>query len=111
MVPPKYYEFLDVFFRKKSDKILSHRPYNHYIELKKGTKPLYGPFYRMSHKENEELHKYYFDNLDKRFIRASQSSAILPILFLKSLEGTYDFVLITIALILLLLKINILYHL
>lgn len=81
MVSLEYHEFFNIFFQTKSDKILSHRPYNHYIELKKGTKSPYKLLYRMSHEENKELHKYLFENLDKKFIRVSQSPIASSVLF------------------------------
>lgn len=81
MVPLEYHEFLNVFSQKKSDEISPHGPYNYHIRLKEGTKPPYDPFYRMSCEENEELCKYLLENLDKRFIKASQSPATSPVLF------------------------------
>lgn len=77
----KYYNLFDIFFRQKSDKIPLYRTYHHFILLKKGIKHSFGMLYDMNYKKNEELCKYLFKNIDKGFIRASQSLVTLLVLF------------------------------
>ena len=87
----EYHEFLDVFSRQKSDEIPPYGAYNHHIPLKEGTEPPFGPLYGMSREENEELRKYLLENLDKGFIRASQSPATSPVLFVRKPRGGLRF--------------------
>ena len=46
-----YYEFLDVFSKKKADTLLIHRLYNHAINIKDGYQSLSAIMYRMSRDE------------------------------------------------------------
>ena len=87
VVLSKYYEFFDKLFCQKSDEIPFYRAYNYHISLKERTKPFFGPLYDMSREKNEELCKYLFDNLDKGFIRASQSLSASPVLFAEKARG------------------------
>ena len=87
----EYHKFLDIFFCQKSDEISSYGAYNHYIPLKERTEPFLGPLYGMSRKDNEKLCKYLLENLDKRFIRASQSFVASPFLFEQKPRGGLQF--------------------
>lgn len=86
-VPSEYHEFLDVFSRQKADELPPYGVYYHHIPLKEDTEPPFGPLNGMSREENEELRKYLLENLDKGFIRASQSPAASPILFVQKPRG------------------------
>lgn len=87
----EYHKFFDVFSCQKLGKIFPYRAYNHHISLKKGTEPLFGPLYNISREENEELCKYLFENLDKGFIRASQSPTASSVLFVQKPRGVLRF--------------------
>ena len=43
-----YYKHLNIFSRKKTDKLAEHRLYNHKIILKEGKQPGFRPLYKMS---------------------------------------------------------------
>jgi len=43
-----YYKNLNVFLRKKANKLVEHRLYNHKIKLEKGKQPGFRPLYGMS---------------------------------------------------------------
>ena len=81
-----YHEFPNIFSKENSDEISPYKLYDYYIQLKEGTKPFYGPSYRMNHEKNKELYKYLLENYDKRFIRVSQSLVVSPILFMVKLK-------------------------
>jgi len=53
-----------------------------------GAKPPFGRMYSMSDTELKEVRKWIDENLSKSFIRASSSSAISPILFVKKKDGS-----------------------
>ena len=46
-----HYKHLDIFSRKKANKLAEHWLYNHKIILKKKKQPGFGPLYRMSQNE------------------------------------------------------------
>ena len=43
-----HYKHLNTFSRKKANKLVEHRPYNHKIILKEGKQPRFKPLYKMS---------------------------------------------------------------
>ena len=86
-LPSEYYEFASLFSWEESDKLPSHRPYDHIIPLIPGKELPKGPLYNMSHDELQVLQKYLKDHLSKCFIRASSSSAAFSVIFIKKPEG------------------------
>jgi len=44
----EYHNYLDVFLRKKANKLLKRRLYNHKIIVKEGKYPRFGPLYGIS---------------------------------------------------------------
>jgi hypothetical protein len=90
-LPQEYYEFLDVFSKKEADKLPSHRPYDHKIQLKEGSEPPFGPLYDISRDELLVLREYLEKNLGKGFIRASRSPAASPVLFVRKPGGGLRF--------------------
>jgi hypothetical protein len=88
MVPPQYHDDLDVFSKSSADTLPPHRPYDHAIDIKEGTNPPFGPIYSLSEPELKALASWLKENLSKRFIRPSQSSAGAPILFVKKKDGS-----------------------
>jgi len=88
-VPPEYHEYLDVFSKTKSDKLPDHNPqYDHHIHLEEGTQPPLGPIYNMSETEAVALREFLKENLDRGFIRQSQSPCGAPVLFVKKKDGS-----------------------
>ena len=88
MVPKCYHEFLDVFSKKESDKVLSHSKYNHKIELVNGGKnhgqaALCG----MSKPQLEFVKNFLEENLKKGFIEASRAPCSSLILLAKKSGG------------------------
>ena len=81
IIPSKYLKFFNVFSCQKSDKILFYKAYIYYILIKKETELFFGSLYNMNYKKNKKLYKYFFDNLDIKFIKADQSSAALLVFF------------------------------
>lgn len=58
------------------------------IDLEEGTKPIYGPLYRMSPAELEEVRRQLTDLMDKGWIRPSDSPFGAPILFVRKKDGS-----------------------
>jgi hypothetical protein len=86
-IPPKYHKFVDLFSKRKADKLPPHRPYDHRIPLEPNTTPPFGTIYKMSPVELEAARKYIEENLHKVFIRHSQSQCSAPIILAKKGDG------------------------
>ncbi|SLM41067.1 reverse transcriptase domain protein [Lasallia pustulata] len=91
VLPAQYHDYLDVFSRKDSNVLPPYRSYDHTIKLLPDTTPPSECLYGMSRDEQEELRKYLKENLEKGFIRASQSPAASPVLFVKKPGGGLRF--------------------
>ncbi len=79
----KYHEFLDVFDRAQSNKLLPYRFYDHKIELTSDSTPPRCRAYRMFSAKLLKVKEYLNENLSKEFITFSQilySSSILFVL-------------------------------
>lgn len=87
-LPEKYAEYNDVFSKQEADKLPQHRCYDHSIPLVDGATVPFGPIYSLSQTELDVLHDYIKENLDKGFIRRSESPAGAPILFVKKKDGS-----------------------
>ena len=86
-LPREYHEFATLFSWEESNKLPSHRSYDHIIPLLSDKEPSKGPLYNMSRDELLVLQKYLKEHLSKGFIRVSSSSAASPVIFVKKPEG------------------------
>jgi len=77
----KYHEFLDVFDQAQSNKLLSHRFYNHKIELISDSMLSRCRIYQMFSVKLLKVKKYLNENLSKKFITSSQTLYFFPVLF------------------------------
>jgi hypothetical protein len=87
-LPDKYAEYSQVFSKIHADKLPPHRPYDHTIPIVDGATVPFGPVYNLSQTELKALHEYIKENLNKGFIRRSESPAGAPILFVKKKDGS-----------------------
>jgi hypothetical protein len=86
-IPEEYHEYLDVFDEDKADRFPGPRPWDHKIELKEGFQPKSFKSYNLTPEEQSELDKFLKDNLDKGYIRPSQSPMATPFFFVKKKDG------------------------
>jgi len=77
----KYYEFLDVFDQAQSNKLSSHRFYDHKIELTSDSTSSRCQAYQMFSVKLLKVKKYLNENLSKKFITFSQTFYFSSILF------------------------------
>ncbi len=85
----EYHEFLNVFDRAQLNKLLSHRFYNHKIELINDSTLSCCWIYWMSLVKLLKVKKYLNENLLKRFITSSQTLYFFLVLFI--LKANEDF--------------------
>ncbi len=78
----KYQNFLDVFDRAQADKLLSHRSYDHKIELTSDALSLHCRAYKMSFYKLQKVKKYLKENFFKEFIISSKASYFSLVLFI-----------------------------
>ncbi len=85
----KYHKFLDVFDRAQLNKLLSHRFYDHKIELISDSTFSHCRVYQMFSVKLLKVKKYLNENLSKKFITSSQTLYFFFVLF--ALKANEDF--------------------
>jgi len=88
LIHPEYHDYLVLFLEKEAWILPPSRYVDHTILVINGVKPPFRRMYSMSDAELKEVRKWIDENLSKSFIRASSSSAALPILFVKKKDGS-----------------------
>jgi hypothetical protein len=87
LLPEQYHKYLLLFEPTLSEKLPEHRKYDHAINIVSGTKPKWGPVYRLSQEEFQALKEYIPKLLKEEKIRPSSSPAGSPILFVPKSGG------------------------
>ena len=82
-----FHEFLDVFDETKVDRFPETRPWDHKIELKEGFQPKSFKTYNLTPEEQSELDNWIKENLEKGYIRPSQSPMASPFFYVKKKDG------------------------
>ncbi|KAF8226395.1 DNA/RNA polymerase, partial [Tricholoma matsutake] len=80
-VPKAYHEYLSVFQKKESEKMLVQMPWDHGIEMKPEFVPKKSKVYSLSPKEQEEVDVLLNEQLCKGYIQPSKSPKTFPIFF------------------------------
>ena len=87
LVPPELHDYLDVFDETKADRFPESRPWDHKIETKEGFVPKSFKTYNLTPAEQIELDKFLKENLEKGYIRPSQSPMASPFFFVAKKDG------------------------
>jgi hypothetical protein len=87
LVPAAYHEYLDIFSEGKAHRFSESRPRDHKIEMKEGFEPESFKNYNLTLAEQIELDKFLKENLEKRYIRPSQSPMASPFFFVSKKDG------------------------
>src|SRR5208282_5676190 len=87
LVPEDLHDFLDVFDEKQADRFPESRPWDHKIEMKDRFEPKSFKTYNLTPAEQIELDKFLKENLDKDYIRPSQSPMASPFFFVSKKDG------------------------
>jgi len=86
-----YHDFLNVFNKKKTTQLPSHRSYDHKIELKDEKQSSKSQLYFMSSHKLQKVKEYLKENLKKKFITLSKASFASLILFVKKKDNSLCF--------------------
>ena len=63
-IPPKYYEFTNIFSKTKAEVLIPHHSYNLQINLEEDAQLLIGPIYSLLVSEQETLKEFIEENLN-----------------------------------------------
>ena len=81
-VPKEFHEYLDVFSEEKAARFPEPQTWDHKIEMKDTFVPKSFKTYNVTLQEQVELDKFLKENLDKGYIRPSQSPMASPFFFI-----------------------------
>ncbi len=87
----KYHDYLDVFDRAITDQLLSHRFYDHKIELIDERTSSQSHLYHMSDYKLQKMKNYVIKHLNKDFISSSLISYASLILFIEKKDNSLRF--------------------
>ena len=87
LIPEVYHEYLDVFDEEKANRYPDSRPWDHKIEMNTGFEPKSFKTYNLTLEEQAELDKFLKENLDKGYIKPSESPMASPFFFVKKKDG------------------------
>jgi hypothetical protein len=87
LVPQEYHDYLDIFDEDKANQFPDTRPWDHKIEMKSGFEPKSFKTYNLTPEEQVELDKFLRENLEKGYIKPSQSSMASLFFFVKKKDG------------------------
>ena len=68
LVPETYHEYLSVFQKKESERMLLRKPWDHAIEMKEGFVPKKSKVYLLSPLEQTEVDDFINEQLRKKYI-------------------------------------------
>jgi hypothetical protein len=86
-IPHEYEEFRDLFEEHDDTDLPQHQDWDHEIILEEDAKLKPGRMYPLSHDQQEELRKYIRKNVERGYIRVSDSPMASPILFVPKKNG------------------------
>ena len=87
LVPEEYHKYLDIFDEEKANRYLESRSWDHKIEMKPGFELKSFKTYNLTQEEQSELDKFPKENLDKGYIKLSESPMASPFFFVKKKDG------------------------
>src|SRR5271155_753398 len=87
LVPQEYHTYLDVFNEEQANRFPNSRPWDHKIEMKEGFEPKSFKNYNLTPAEQTKLDKFLKENLEKGYLRPSQSPMASPFFFVDKKDG------------------------
>jgi hypothetical protein len=90
LIPEDLHNFLDVFDDNKANRLPESNMWDHKIDMKEGFEPKSFKNYNLTLEEQKELDKFLDENLEKGYIRLSQSPQASPFFFVNTINfGNY----------------------
>jgi len=86
-VPEKFHEWIKVFGKKQSERMLTRKVWDHAINVKEGFVPRKEKVYPLSREEREEVREFIREQLRKGYIRPSKSPQMVPVFFVEKKDG------------------------
>ena len=87
LVPEEFHKYLDIFSEEKAHRFPEPRPWDHKIKMKEGFELKSFKNYNLTPAEQLELDKFLKENLEKGYIRPSQSPMASPFFFVGKKDG------------------------
>ena len=87
LVPGEYHKYLDIFDEENANRYPESRPWDHKIKMKTGFELKSFKTYNLTPEEQSELDKFLKENLDKGYIKLSESPMASPFFFVKKKDG------------------------
>jgi len=87
LVPEKFHEWIKVFGKKQSERMLTRKVWDHAINVKEGFVPRKGKVYPLSREEREEVREFIWEQLRKGYIRPLKSPQTVPVFFVGKKDG------------------------
>ena len=81
LVLEKFHEWIKVFGKKQSERMLTRKLWDHVIDVKEGFVPQKGKVYPLSREEREEIREFVKEQLRKGYIQPSKSLQTAPVFF------------------------------
>jgi len=81
MVPRWFYQYLKMFEKKESERMLTRKVWDHAIDLRESFVPKKGKIYPLSRVEREEVQEFVKNQLRKGYIRPSKSPQMSLVFF------------------------------
>ena len=86
-IPEEFHKFLDIFSEEKAARFPEPQQWDHKIEMKDTFMPKSFKTYNLTPQEQIELDKFLKENLEKGYIRPSQSPMASPFFFIDKKDG------------------------
>ena len=87
IVPKRFHQWLKVFGKVESERMLVWKVWDHTIDVKEDFKPSKAKVYPLSRNERDKVQKFVDEHLKKGYIRPSKSQQILPVFFVGKKDG------------------------
>ena len=87
LVPEKFHEWIKMFGKKQSEKMLIRKIWYHVIDVREGFIPRKGKVYPLLREEREEVREFVKEQLRKGYIRPSKSPQMMPVFFVEKKNG------------------------
>jgi len=87
LVPEKFHEWIKVFGKKQSERMLTRKAWDHAIDVKEGFILKKGKVYPLSREEREEVREFVKEQLRKGYIQPSKSPQTALVFFVGKKDG------------------------